>query len=386
MSWELLHTPGARFDRRGAARIWRTYRASHFIVGKAPESEAPEAETGRAAADASDAGGDRAAPTWQNLYRLMLSHMLAGEFDAVQRNYVFDTRPLTDNRPYFAAYIKALEIPHFLDQPRGGVRRMGLSAALGDARHRDDLRRLPDDDPGGGRLADRLLAPARQDRHLRLLLLPGSRLHHDRGRPDRQVPGRPVEPDDLGDGADYQHAVLLPALGSLVSARFVADCRRVMPRIFLGIAALVALGALLFDPVLGAIGQWPYPLRIATCILLIAPAAFLMGFPFPTGMTMLYAPGQGAVLPVGVGHQRHLLGGRRGRGADRQRAVRPADPAARLRRALPARPAGLLQPAQTGTRHTRPQACRGGFETLPYECPRSSRSSGEAMKPTGTQQ
>ncbi|MDE0716925.1 MAG: hypothetical protein OXH64_03185, partial [Rhodospirillaceae bacterium] len=40
-------------------------------------------------------------------------------------------------------------------------------------------------------------------------------------------------------------------------------------------------------PVLGAIGQWPYPLRIATCILLIAPAAFLMGFPFPTGMTML---------------------------------------------------------------------------------------------------
>ena len=30
--------------------------------------------------------------------------------------YVFDTRPLTNNRPYFAAYIKALEIPHFLGQ------------------------------------------------------------------------------------------------------------------------------------------------------------------------------------------------------------------------------------------------------------------------------
>ena len=145
-------------------------------------------------------------------------------------------------------------------------------------------------------------------------------------------------------------------LGSLASARFVADCRRVMPRIFLGIAALVALGALLFDPVLGAIGQWPYPLRIATCILLIAPAAFLMGFPFPTGMTMLSRLGKEAVLPVGVGHQRHLLRGRCGRGADRQRAVRPADPAARLRRPLSARPAGLLQPA--GNRRRKgPQRC-----------------------------
>ena len=81
--------------------------------------------------------------------------------------------------------------------------------------------------------------------------------------------------------------LLFSGLGSLTAGRFVDDCRRVMPRIFIGIGTLLALGSLIYDPILGAIGQWPYWPRILACLMLLAPPAFLMGFPFPTAMTML---------------------------------------------------------------------------------------------------
>ena len=46
----------------------------------------------------------------------MLHHMIAGRFDLVRDKYIFDTRPMTADRPYFAAYIIVLEIPYFLTQ------------------------------------------------------------------------------------------------------------------------------------------------------------------------------------------------------------------------------------------------------------------------------
>ncbi len=281
MSWELLHTPGARTDRRGAARIWRTYRASHFVVG-----EAPEPETERSDKEGSEAGGDPPAPTWQALYRLMLGHMLAGEFDAVQRNYVFDTRPLTDNRPYFAAYIKALEIPHFLDQLEAVSDEWGyllLWATLVIATIFGVFLMTIPVVAGWRTIFSR--QPGKTGIFVYFFCLGAGYITIEVGLIGKFLVA--LSNPTISATVLITSMLFFSGLGSLASARYVADCRRIMPRIFLGIAALVALGALTFDAALGAIGQWPYPLRIATCILLIAPAAFLMGFPFPTGMTML---------------------------------------------------------------------------------------------------
>ena len=43
----------------------------------------------------------------------------------------------------------------------------------------------------------------------------------------------------------------------------------------------------ILGPILDVIGLWPYGLRIVACLALLLPPAFLMGFPFPTGMAML---------------------------------------------------------------------------------------------------
>ena len=286
MSWELLHAPGgaagaSRFDPLDAARIWRTYRASHFIVGKPAEPE-----PARAGTDGSGARDDRLAPTWQNLYRLMLSHMLAGEFAEVQEKYVFDTRPLTDNRPYFAAYIKAPEIPHFLDQLEAVSDEWGyllLWATLVIATIFGVFLMMIPVAAGWRTIFSR--QPGKIGIFVYFFCLGAGYITIEVGLIGKFLVA--LSNPTISATVLITSMLFFSGLGSLASGRYVGDCRRVMPRIFLGIAALVALGALLFDPVLGAIGQWPYPLRIATCILLIAPAAFLMGFPFPTGMTML---------------------------------------------------------------------------------------------------
>jgi hypothetical protein len=76
-------------------------------------------------------------------------------------------------------------------------------------------------------------------------------------------------------------------VGSLVSTRYVERCREIMPKVFFAIGAMLVAGAFFFDAILSMIGTWPYGLRIAACLLLVAPPAFLMGFPFATGMAML---------------------------------------------------------------------------------------------------
>jgi hypothetical protein len=60
-----------------------------------------------------------------------------------------------------------------------------------------------------------------------------------------------------------------------------------MPAIFIAIAAMLLTYGYLLDPVLNAIGVWPYFLRIVACLAILFPAAFLMGFCFPTAMAML---------------------------------------------------------------------------------------------------
>jgi hypothetical protein len=60
-----------------------------------------------------------------------------------------------------------------------------------------------------------------------------------------------------------------------------------MPRIFVGIAAfLIAYGFWLHVP-LDWTGRFPYEVRLIFCFALIAPPAFLMGFPMPTAMASL---------------------------------------------------------------------------------------------------
>jgi len=81
--------------------------------------------------------------------------------------------------------------------------------------------------------------------------------------------------------------LVFSGFGSFVSERYIDRARRVMPRIFLAIFAILTLYAFTIDFALDWIGTLPYALRILLCLLLLMPPAFLMGFPMPTAMTTL---------------------------------------------------------------------------------------------------
>ena len=56
-----------------------------------------------------------------------------------------------------------------------------------------------------------------------------------------------------------------------------------------GVAVLISALAFVAQPVTSFGVGWPLPVKIAVTAALIAPAAFLMGMPFPTGLTRLEA-------------------------------------------------------------------------------------------------
>lgn len=76
-------------------------------------------------------------------------------------------------------------------------------------------------------------------------------------------------------------------LGSFYGRRFVRQSDRRLNRVLLAVAALVALLAFLATPLEQIAVGWPLPLKILLTVLLIAPAGFVMGMPFPNGLERL---------------------------------------------------------------------------------------------------
>jgi hypothetical protein len=78
-------------------------------------------------------------------------------------------------------------------------------------------------------------------------------------------------------------------LGSFYSRRLGGFERPGIARILAAVAAAVALLAFAVTPIANAGITWPMPLRVIMSVLLIAPAGFLMGMPFPSGLARLEA-------------------------------------------------------------------------------------------------
>ncbi|MCW5695694.1 MAG: hypothetical protein KIS96_03045 [Bauldia sp.] len=218
--------------------------------------------------------------------RLAWQALVADEWDGFSERYVFDVEPLTNNRPYFAAYVRPGDLPKTLDR----------------------LELFQDD---WGYLAVWATLAVAGVTALALLFLPlifGWRTIFSR------YPGKfgvllyfaclgiGYMLVEVGMIAKFVLALANPTisaavlitgmlifsgLGSLVSERFLDRSRRVMPPIFVAIGVILIGYGLLLDPVLDAIGALPYVARLVLCILIIAPPAFLMGFPLPTAMAQL---------------------------------------------------------------------------------------------------
>jgi hypothetical protein len=212
--------------------------------------------------------------------------LVHGGWDEIAERYLFDTRALTNQRPYFAAYVKPGDLPRVTDR----------------------LELLQDE--WGYLLLWATLAIACLAA-LSLVLIPlvfGWRTIFSRN------PGKlrtivyfaclgagyiMVEVGLISDfmlalsNATVSASVLITGmlvfsgLGAYASERFLPRARSLMPKVFVAIGALLIGYGFFLDRVLDLIGALPYGLRLVLCFALIFPPAFLMGLPMPTAMTSL---------------------------------------------------------------------------------------------------
>jgi len=92
--------------------------------------------------------------------------------------------------------------------------------------------------------------------------------------------------------------LLASGLGSFVAGRLAPERLRagLTPRIGAAALLLVAYAFLLPDVIDALLGR-PFPVRLASSVLLVALPAFLMGMPFPTGIRALELSGRGGLVP-----------------------------------------------------------------------------------------
>jgi spermidine synthase len=294
LSFDEIYYAGIDYDAGQTDTLLDEYHAQVF--GAAPGG-APAASDATANTDAADptldnvgdTGDDNAAPQVLpaiQMARIAWHNLIYGGWDEIAARYVFDVHPLTNDRPYFAAYEKLGDLPHITDRLELFQDDWGyllLWATLGVA------------------CAASLI----------LIVLPvvlgwRSIFSHNPGKLGTIVyfaclglgyimveVGLIAKFVEALGNATISAAVLITGMlvfsgiGSFASEYFLDRSRRVMPIVFAAIGALlIGYGALL-DPVLGWIGGFPYAMRLLLTFLLIAPPSFLMGFPMPTAMTTL---------------------------------------------------------------------------------------------------
>ena len=291
MSFDEIYSPGFKFDVGPTASVLDDYRSSIFGTtmseGVADGGDVmPPVREPAGAIPPNTAQSDSETPPATTMARLAWNALVNGGWDDVADRYVFDIQTLTNDRPYFAAYVKLADLPRVLDR----------------------LDMLQDD---WGYLliwGTFLVACLMAASLITIPVLFGWRIVFSRAHGKF---GTILYFACLGLGyimvevglmsrflvalgnATISATVLITGmlvfsgLGSLASERIVSRARTIMPPI-LAIVSLILIGyGVLLDPVLGWIGTYPYAVRLGLCFALIAPPAVLMGFPMPTAMTSL---------------------------------------------------------------------------------------------------
>ncbi|HEY6995010.1 MAG TPA: hypothetical protein VH397_14975 [Xanthobacteraceae bacterium] len=302
MSFDEIYSPGFEYDPAQTAKVLEDYALQIFAPDAAAEpagedrdgaEDAPQQQSPPEGTPGEDLSASSAVSDQQDgtvpatiMGRLAWHYLVHGGWDGIAERYVFDTRPLTNARPYFAAYVKPGDLPRVTDR----------------------LELLQDE--WGYLLLWATLAVACLAA-LSLILIPlvfGWRSIFSRN------PGKfrtivyfaclgagyiMVEVGLISDfmlalsNATVSASVLITGmlvfsgLGAYASERFLPRARSLMPKIFVAIGALLIGYGVFLDRVLDLIGTLPYALRLVLCFALIFPPAFLMGFPMPTAMTSL---------------------------------------------------------------------------------------------------
>ena len=234
-----------------------------------------------------------------DLYHFSLRWLLSGREEELYRDYLFDIRPATDDRPYYTAYLKPQNLGIFLDQLGQISEEWGYLLIL-------------------GTLVISLVFGAL------IILIPVVGRWGDLFKGKQGTLGIIVYYACLGMGymlveiyliqrlvfflaepifsvsVVITSMLVLSALGSLYAQRFSANRARIVRLAVLGITISLLFYIFGLPLLINLLIGLPLILKFLLAIGFIAPAAFFMGMPFPTGLSSLESKNS-RLLPWAIG-------------------------------------------------------------------------------------
>ena len=289
LSFDEVYSPGIPFDPASAKGILEQYQASIFADGPATDA-APTGDattSGDGISDAPTEGTQTAVPS-TTLARLVWQGLVQGGSADVTPRYVFDIQPLTDDRPYFAGYIRPADLLRTLNRldtlqddwgylllwATFAVACLAAAALILPPMMFGGRNRI-----GGGKLAIILYFGCLGLGYITVEV--GLINWFTRALTNPTIAASIV----------LSGMLVFSGLGSWVAEK-IKSADRILPVLITAVAFSLGAMTLALPAVLETIGALPYLGRIVSCLALVAPVAFLMGFPMATAMNGLAARGR----------------------------------------------------------------------------------------------
>lgn len=295
MSFDVIYAPGFHFDTAKAASILSDYHRTIF-GDSAPAATNLDASTGEGA-QARGSGSDPSTepPASVLTDRLAWRDLVADRWRDFADHYVFNSHPLTDDRPYFAGYVKLGDLVSALsqvDQLQDDWGYLAIWVTLAVAFAAAILLVL------SPLLLRWRLAFSQQPGKIGAIIyfacLGLGYMMVEIGLLARFV--LPLENATASAATVIAGMLVFSGLGSFSAERIRQRVHLALPLILGAIAALLFLYGVALVPPLRWIGTQPYAARVIFSVALIAPPAFLMGFPMPSAMALLAKQGKSSLF------------------------------------------------------------------------------------------
>lgn len=224
--------------------------------------------------------------TANDIYHLVMHELAAGRADQLIDSYIFDIRPMTDNRPYYTGFLRFDRLGVYVDQMLDISEEWGyllvvfillqslifgaLIIALPLAtRWRDLFARRR------GTLGVIAYFASLGLGYIIVEIFLIQRLAFFLGDPTYSV------------SIVIATMLISSGIGSLASTKLAATRGRVVWIAVAGIVVSLLFYWLGLTPLIRALNNTPFLVRVLVSILVIAPSAFFLGMPFPTGLNAL---------------------------------------------------------------------------------------------------
>jgi spermidine synthase len=298
MSFDVIYAPDFHFDTAKATSVLSDYH--RVIFGDAPRGvsnlgmAAPSTdENVRAQGTGSDPSTEPPPSTLVD--RLAWRDLVTNRWRNFADRYVFDSHPLTDDRPYFAGYVKFGDLIPALsqvDQLQDDWGYLAIWVTLAMAFAAAVLLVL------SPVLLRWRLAFSRQPGKIGAVIffacLGLGYMMVEIALLARFV--LPLENTTVSAATVIAGMLVFSGLGSFAAGRIRQSVHLALPLILGAVAALLFLYGVSLDPPLRWIGAQPYAARVTFALALIAPPAFLMGFPMPSAMALLAKQGKSSLF------------------------------------------------------------------------------------------